>query len=108
MFPFPRSRFVLMDGTPAQQATCNFECYGELSVINVTGNQILVSLWTLVRIAWPITVAAWSKVCTVFAGSTAGIVGSNPTQCMDVCVSLFCVCVVLCVGNGLATGSSPG
>jgi hypothetical protein len=23
---------------------------------------------------------------------------------MDVCVRLFCVCVVLCVGNGLATG----
>jgi hypothetical protein len=23
---------------------------------------------------------------------------------MDVCVRLFCVCVVLCVGSGLATG----
>jgi hypothetical protein len=31
-------------------------------------------------------------------------VGSNPTQGMDVCVCLFCVCVVLCVGSGLATG----
>jgi hypothetical protein len=35
--------------------------------------------------------------------SKAGIAGSNPTQDMDVCVLLFCVCVVLCVGNGLAT-----
>jgi hypothetical protein len=26
---------------------------------------------------------------------------------VDVCVRLFCVCVVLCVGSGLATGSSP-
>jgi hypothetical protein len=26
---------------------------------------------------------------------------------MDVCVRLFCVCVVLCVGSGLATGCSP-
>jgi hypothetical protein len=25
-------------------------------------------------------------------------------QSMDVCVRLFCVCVVLCVGSGLATG----
>jgi hypothetical protein len=34
-------------------------------------------------------------------------VGSNPTLGMGVCVRLFCVCVVLCVGNGLATGCSP-
>jgi hypothetical protein len=26
---------------------------------------------------------------------------------MDICVRLFCVCVVLCVGSGLATGWSP-
>jgi hypothetical protein len=30
-----------------------------------------------------------------------------PLQALDVSVRLFCVCVVLCVGNGLATGSSP-
>jgi hypothetical protein len=46
------------------------------------------------------------KALTVFARSNAGIVGSNPTQCMNVCVRLFCVCVVLCVGSGLATGWS--
>jgi hypothetical protein len=34
-------------------------------------------------------------------------VGSNPTEGMDVCVRLFCVCIVLCVGSGLATGWSP-
>jgi hypothetical protein len=28
---------------------------------------------------------------TVFARSNAGIVGSNPTQAMDICVRLFCV-----------------
>jgi hypothetical protein len=55
----------------------------------------------------PITVAARSKSWIVFACSNAGIVGSNPTQGMDVCVRLFCVCVVLCVGSGLATGWSP-
>jgi hypothetical protein len=26
---------------------------------------------------------------------------------MDVCVRLFCVCVVLCLGRGLATGWFP-
>jgi hypothetical protein len=55
----------------------------------------------------PITVAARSTAWTLFARSNAEIVGSNPTQGMDVCVSLFCVCVVRCVGRGLATGWSP-
>jgi hypothetical protein len=34
----------------------------------------------------PITVAVRSKAGTVFARSNAGIVGSNPTQGMDVCL----------------------
>jgi hypothetical protein len=35
------------------------------------------------------------------------LAGSNPTQGMDVCiVCIYCVCVVLCVGSGLATGWS--
>jgi hypothetical protein len=44
----------------------------------------------------PITVAARSNALTVFASSDTGIVGSNPTQGMDVCLRLFCVCVVMC------------
>jgi hypothetical protein len=40
-------------------------------------------------------VASWSKTWTVFARSNAGIVGSNPTEGMVVC--LFCVCVLSCV-----------
>jgi hypothetical protein len=50
----------------------------------------------------PITVAALSKAWNVFARSNAGIAGSNPTQGMDVCLCLFCVCV----GSGLSTGWS--
>jgi hypothetical protein len=45
----------------------------------------------------PVTVAVRSKPCNFFARSDARIVGSNPTQDMDVC------CVVLCLGTGLAT-----
>jgi hypothetical protein len=52
-------------------------------------------------------VAARSKAWTAFARSNAGIVGSNPTQGMDICMRLFCVCVALCVGSGLASGWSP-
>jgi hypothetical protein len=52
-------------------------------------------------------VTARSKAWTVYVRSNAGIVGSNPTQGMNVFVRLFCVCVVLCVGSGLATGWSP-
>jgi hypothetical protein len=43
----------------------------------------------------------------VFARSNTGIVGSNPTQDMDVCLRSFCVFVVLCEGRGHATGLSP-
>jgi hypothetical protein len=56
---------------------------------------------------WLITVAARSKAWTAFARLNTGIVGSNPSRRMDVSVRLFYVCVVLCVGSGLATGSSP-
>jgi hypothetical protein len=50
----------------------------------------------------PITVAARN----VFASTNTGIVGSNPTRGMDVCVHLFCVCVGLCVGSSFAKGWS--
>jgi hypothetical protein len=52
----------------------------------------------------PMTVGARSKVWTVFARSNARIVGSILPQVVDVSVCLFCVCVVLCAGSGLATG----
>jgi hypothetical protein len=39
--------------------------------------------------------------------SNTGIVSSNPTQGINVCVRLFCICFVLCVGSGLAMGWSP-
>jgi hypothetical protein len=55
----------------------------------------------------PITVTARSMAWTVFARSKTGIVVSNPTRRRAVCVRLFCVCVALCIGSGLATGWSP-
>jgi hypothetical protein len=42
-----------------------------------------------------ITVAARYKAWNVFSRSNTGIVFSNPTRGIDVCLSLFCVCVVL-------------
>jgi hypothetical protein len=51
--------------------------------------------------------AARSEAWTVFARSNAGIVGSNPTQGMDVCVYVYSVFVILPVGSGLATGWMP-
>jgi hypothetical protein len=50
--------------------------------------------------------AARSKAWTVFACLNAGVVALNPTRGMDVFLRLFCVCVVLCVGSGLAMGWS--
>jgi hypothetical protein len=50
----------------------------------------------------PITVVVRPKAWNVLARSKAGIVGSNPTQGMDVCVCAL----ILCVGRDLATGWS--
>jgi hypothetical protein len=40
----------------------------------------------------PVTVVERSKACTAFARTVAGIVGSNPTQGMDV----WCLCACAC------------
>jgi hypothetical protein len=55
----------------------------------------------------PIAVTARPKAWTSFDRLNAKIMGSNPTQGMDSCVCLFCVCVLLCVGSDLGTGWSP-
>jgi hypothetical protein len=55
------------------------------------------------RSQWRAVYKAW----TVFARSNTGVLGSNLTRGMDICVRLFCIYVVLCVGSGLATGWSP-
>jgi hypothetical protein len=49
-----------------------------------------------------ITVVARSKAWNIFARSNTGIVGSNLTQDIDVCVNS-----VFVLGSGLATGWSP-
>lgn len=45
------------------------------------------------KVSWPIMVAARFKARTISARSHTGVVGSNPTLGMDVCLRLLCVCV---------------
>jgi hypothetical protein len=54
----------------------------------------------------PVTVATQFKAWTIFALSNAGVMDSNHTQVMDVCVRLFRVYVVLYVGSGLVSSWS--
>jgi hypothetical protein len=68
---------------------------------------ILMTLCYTHTSVYTFTVTARSKAWTVFARSNTEIVGSNLTREMDVCMSLFCLCAVLCAGSGLATGWSP-
>jgi hypothetical protein len=68
-----------------------FDSVGLFSTLNTTLTDIST-----------IKVAALSTAWTVFARLNAGIVGSNPTQGIDVCVRLFCL-----LGSGLAMGWSP-
>jgi hypothetical protein len=74
---------------------CSFPLFLSLALLYFVTIQLL---------SLPITVTARSKTRTVFDYLNTGIVGSNPTRGMNVCVHLFCVCVVLCVGSDLATG----
>jgi hypothetical protein len=51
---------------------------------------LYIYIYIYIYIYKPVTVAVRSKACSVFARSEAGIVGSNPTQTMNVrCVYEF-------------------
>jgi hypothetical protein len=77
------------------------------SFLRNKANSIILHQFPYYMFLPPITVIARSTVWTVLASSNAGIVGSNPTWGINVCVRLLCVCLVLCVGSGLAKGWSP-
>jgi hypothetical protein len=62
--------------------------------------------WTIVLRNVVYLLTTRSKAWTVFSSSNTGVVCSNPTGGMDVCMPLFCVCVILCVGSGLVVGCS--
>jgi hypothetical protein len=64
-----------------------------------------VSIWCC--IAWDRlnTLAARLEAWTVFVCSNTGVVGSNPTRGVDVCV--YSVFVLPCVGSGLEVGWFP-
>jgi hypothetical protein len=53
----------------------------------------------------PGTVSERSKTCTVFVRSEAVVWVRIPQKpwIFSMCMCLFCVCVVLCLGRGLAT-----
>jgi hypothetical protein len=68
---------------------------------------VYILIWIDYKYSSPITVVMRSKEWTVYHRLNTGIVGSNPTRDMDICVRLFCVCVVLCVGRGLVRGWFP-
>jgi hypothetical protein len=44
------------------------------------------------------------KGMNCFAYSNFEVMDSNRTRDMNICVCLFCVCAVLCVGSDLYTG----
>jgi hypothetical protein len=43
----------------------------------------------------------------MYADNGGRAVSNTEVVSSNACVRLFCVCAVLCVGNGFATGSSP-
>jgi hypothetical protein len=63
---------------------------------------LYLSNYPYVYFCVPITVVVRSEAWNVFAGSNIGILGSNPTQGLDVCVYS-----VFVLSSGFATGWSP-
>jgi predicted phosphoadenosine phosphosulfate sulfurtransferase len=65
-----------------------------LSYVTKFLKEIRRNIFWMCFVAMRVTVAARSQAWTVFARSDAGIVGSKPTQCMDVwCVYAFILCL---------------
>jgi hypothetical protein len=85
--------------------------YRELSNLNNAFGALITNNFVYYRcamllgtytVSWPITVAARSKARTVFGRWDRGSESHLRHECL--CALLFCVCVVLFVGRGLATG----
>jgi hypothetical protein len=55
----------------------------------------------------PISVAAPSEARSVFARLDAGVMDSNLSQSIDVCLRLLFLCVVLRIGTQLCDGLIP-
>jgi hypothetical protein len=110
----PQYLLVVLEVVAAVQIDKSMEyrisCLWSFSVWSTVGNRkqtyIVTFLYTSTSDGRSQTLSK-SRAWTVFARSNTGIVGSDPTQGMDVCVRLFYVCVFLCVGSCLATGWSP-
>jgi hypothetical protein len=70
--------------------------YDTKSHVNFKVLKTKISLYATLSVCDFTAQAARPKAWNVFGSSNAAIVPSNPTRGMDVCVGLFCVCVVLC------------
>jgi hypothetical protein len=84
--------FMIRQVCPLDNSICLCVTYTGLGLRSEAANLCLT-----------VTAVARSKAWTVFGHPKARIVGLNPTQGMDICLRLFCVCI----GSGLATGRSP-
>jgi hypothetical protein len=86
--------------------TVNYNCRRESTTKEETSLHSVLSI--IIQSAQaPITVAVRSKAWTVFARSDTGVMGSNPTSGMDVCIHLFCAFVVLCVQVAALWNADP-
>jgi hypothetical protein len=83
-FSVPQNHYV-----PSVYAACITSAFRKLK--SVVNRNIKPQIETELM-----TVAARSTTRNIFARSNAWTVGSNPTQGMDACPRLFCVCIVLC------------
>jgi hypothetical protein len=101
-FLCPLCPFLSSVGTNLEVDRYNNYKMPKLSKLRIDWNYFWNGTWhrtyfTITEEEEPVTVAERSKAWTVFARSEVGIVGSNPTQGMDVWCVCVCVCVFLCL-----------
>jgi hypothetical protein len=92
---------IFWDVTPCSPLKVNRSFEGKCRLRNSSISPDYEALWS----QWPRGLR--HKPSSLIVHSNTGIVRSNPTRGLDVCVRLFCACVVMCVGSGPATDWSP-
>jgi hypothetical protein len=100
MFWIPSHVWVKLDMRQfyfrSRGSPCNLD-YLILSAYKPPQNSTISRNFSFLTNEVPITAAARSKAWTVFARSDAGIVDSNSTQGIDICVCVYSVFVLSCV-----------
>jgi hypothetical protein len=102
-------RIILLTRFPTRPFRNRVSNHAGLSFLLSEQGEVLVSFNDTIPTAGHSSRAVYGMNCLRSLGRGDGGFESHARYgcLLCVCVRLFCVCIVMCVGSGLATGSSP-